>query len=152
MSKWIAYVLLASGLAVAAHLLWQTRVLSSNSTVLGRLSCTCPDYHVELGQWNLNSPLLDTLENLDKSEVYVTGAKNNWSSDPGTMFDYMIAEGEVVGIDRVVEGDPWNPVIRVARWDHVSEFTYPLRKWGAILMFLLGVLILWLRRTKVSHR
>ena len=147
MSRKVSYALLAISVILGAHLILQTGVFTSNTVVLKALACTCPDYRVDLGRWNLSSPLLDTIAHLDRSEVYVRGAENPMNSEYRTMFDFMIAEGEVVGVDRVSEGDPWNPVIQVRRWGHISEFTYPVRKWSAILLLLSGAFLLWL-----SHR
>lgn len=144
MSRKAAYVLLVLSLILGTHVVWQTGVLASNTVVLKALACTCPDYRVDLGVWNLSSPLLDTVANLDRSEVYVTGKANPWNSDYRTMFDFMVARGEVVGVDRVSNGDPWNPVLRVDSWDHVSEFSYPAKRWGSVLLFLAGSLLLWL--------
>ena len=147
MSRKAAYVQLILSFILGSHVVWQTGVLSSNSVVLKALACTCPDYRVDLGAWNLSSTLLDSVSNLDRTEVYVTGVENPWNSDYRTMFDYMVARGVVVGVDRVSEGDPWNPVLRVDSWDHISEFSYPAKRWGAVLLFLTGALLLWL-----SHR
>lgn len=146
----IPYVLLTIGIALGVLLAWRTKVFSKNVLMLDAFACTCPDYRVVQGSWKISSPLLDIIAYLDKSEVYVTGMKNPWSDDAMTAFDYMLAEGQVVGVDRVSEGDPWNPVINVTRWEHLGlgmTFGYGVLKWGAILFTALGLWMLWARRT-----
>jgi len=94
--------------------------------------------------------LLDTIPNLNKGEVYVTGMKNPWNDDSMAAFDYMLAECEVVRVDRVSDGDPWNPVIHVTRWEHLGlgmALGYGVLKWGTILFTALGLWMLWARRT-----
>lgn len=66
-----------------------------------------------------------------------------------TMYDFMLAEGEVVGVDRKYEGDPWNPVIHVTRWEHLGwgmTLGYGALKWGAILFTALGLWMLVAKR------
>ncbi|MEZ4788448.1 MAG: hypothetical protein R2811_00350 [Flavobacteriales bacterium] len=122
------------------------RVLSPNAIVLKALACTCPDYRIVLGSWKIDDPLLDTLSQLDRGEVYVNGAHNRWNDDYRTMYDYMVAEGDVVGIDRVSEGDRWNPVINVANWGHISEIDYFIRKWISLIGVAVSILWLWTLR------
>lgn len=146
----LPYVLLTIGLSLFAVLAWYTKIFKPNVLVLEAFACTCPDYRVVQGSWKISSPLLDTIPNLNKGEVYVTGIKNPWNDDPMTMYDYMLAEGEVVGVDRVYEGDRWNPVIFVTRWDYLGwgmPLGYGILKWGMILFTALGLWMLWSRRT-----
>ena len=122
--------------------------MHENVLMLDALACTCPDYRVVQGAWKISSPLLDTVVHLDKSEVYVTGVDNPFQ-DPMTFYDFMLAEGEVVGVDRVSEGDPWNPVIKVIQWEHLGmwmDIGYGMLKWGALLSTTLGLWMLVARR------
>ncbi|MBX2974086.1 MAG: hypothetical protein KF797_13400 [Flavobacteriales bacterium] len=147
--RWLPHVLLSIGIVLGIVLAWRTKVFSKNVLMLDMFACTCPDYRVVQGTWKISSPLLDTIAYLDKSEVYVTGTENPYS-DPMTAYDFMLAEGEVVGVDRVSEGDPWNPVIHVTRWEHLGiwmDMGYGMLKWGAILFPALGLWMLWAQRT-----
>lgn len=115
--------------------------------MLDAFACTCPDYRVVQGSWKISGPILDTIAYLDRSQVYVTGMENPYNG-PMIMYDFMLAEGEVVGIDRVSEGDPWNPVIHVTRWEHLGlwmDVGYGMLKWGAILFSALGACLLFAR-------
>lgn len=146
----LPYVLLTIGIALFVILTWRTKILSTNVLMLDAFACTCPDYNVVQGSWKNSSPLLDTISNLNKGEVYVTGMNNPWNDDPMTMYDFMLAEGEVVGVDRVSEGDRWNPVIHVTSWEHLGlgmTLGYGALKWGAILFTALGLWMLLARRT-----
>ena len=138
----MAYALLVISISLGGSLLWKMRVFWPNTVVLKALACTCPDYSAVLGSWKLEGPLLDTIARLDRGEVYVVGEHNKWNDDYRTMYDYMVADGEVVGVDRVSEGDRWNPKINVSKWGHIGEFDYFLRKWFS--MFGLSASILWL--------
>lgn len=145
----LPFALLISGGLCAIILLWRTEALQQNVLMIDALACTCPDYRVVQGSWKLSSPLLDTIAHLDKGEVYITGVKNPFN-DPMTLYDFLLVEGEVIGIDRVSEGAPWNPVIRVARWEHMGvwmEFGYGILKWGAILFSSLGIWMLFARHS-----
>lgn len=143
----IPLMLISIGIVFAIVLVWRTKALHKNVLMLDAFACTCPDYNVVQGSWKISSPLLDTVTYLDKSEIYVTGEKNPYE-DPMTFYDFMLAEGEVVGVDRVSEGDPWNPVIKVTRWEHLGiwmDMGYGILKWGAILFTALG---LWMLRAQ----
>ncbi len=144
----IALALLIISLGLGGSLLWKMRVLSTDTVVLKGLACTCPDYRVVIGSWKLDNPLLDTLNQLDRGEVYVTGVHNKWNDDYRTMYDYMVAEGEVVGIDRVSEGDRWNPTVNIANWGHISEFDYFIRKWISLTGSAISILWLWTLRKR----
>ena len=138
----LPYVLLAIGIALFVILAWRTKIFSEKVLMLDMFSCTCPDYRVVQGSWKISSPLLDTIPNLNKGEVYVTGMKNPWNDDSMTAFDYMLAEGEVVGVDRVSGGDPWNPVIHLTRREHWGlgmTIGYGTLQWGALLFTALGL-------------
>lgn len=142
------YLLITVGILFGVVLVWRTQLFNTNVLMLDAFACTCPDYRVVQGSWKISSPLLDTIAYLDKSEVYVTGMENPYS-DPMTAYDFMLAEGEVVGVDRVYEGDPWNPVIHVARWEHLGlsmTLGYGILKWGTILFTALGLWMLVAKR------
>ena len=103
------------------------------------LACTCPDEKVVSGQLYLRSITPDSLKkyDLDYSEIYV-------SERPSTDFDPMgvdlyIIEGQVIGKDRVSEGDPWNPKFKIIKWREVDI----LKDWGIKGLFF-GQLFIWL--------
>lgn len=146
----LPYMLLSTGILFGILLVWKTKAFSHDTLVLDALACTCPDYQVIQGSWKISSPLLDSLANLDKTEVYVTGEKNPFEN-PIVFYDMMLVEGEVVGVDRVSEGDPWNPVIQVTRWEHLGiwmDMGYGILKWGFILLTVLGAWMLVARRKR----
>lgn len=146
---YLPYLLLVIGILFGICLAWRTKATKDNAIVLKALACTCPDYSVVQGSWKIESSLLDTVVNLNKNEVYVTGMKNPWNEDYSAMYDLMLAEGEVVGIDRVNEGSPWNPVINVKRWEHLGSslsLSYGILKWGALLFTALALWMLWAKR------
>lgn len=100
------------------------------------------------GSWKISSPVLDTVSYADKIEVYVTGVNNKYDA-PLAFYDFMLAEGKEVGVEHVSEGDPWNPVINVTRWEHLGNWMdigYGLLKWGAILLTALGMWMLLAER------
>lgn len=133
---------MAIGISLSAMLAWSTRMFHPHTLVLKGLACTCPDFQVVQGAWKIQSPILDTVTHLDKSEVYVLGHENPWLEDPATMYDFSVAESYVVGIDRVSEGDPWNPVVRVEHWEPLGPWLtigYGVLKWGSILFSILGL-------------
>lgn len=102
------------------------------------LACTCPDETVVNGQLYLRTITPDSLKkfDLDYSEIYVTERPYSGSDWQGV--DLYIIEGEVIGKDRVSEGDPWNPKFRVDKWRGINI----LNDWGVKLLFL-GQLIIW---------
>ncbi len=103
------------------------------------LACTCPDETVVNGQLYLRTITPDSLKkyNLDYSEIYVT-ERPYTNIDPMGVDLYMI-QGQVIGKDRVSEGDPWNPKFRVDKWREVNI----LVDWGVKVLFF-GQLIIWL--------
>lgn len=100
------------------------------------LACTCPDETVVNGEFYLQAITPDSFKkyNLDYSEIYVTD-KPYTDIDPMGV-DLYIINGQVIGKDRVSEGDPWNPKVRVDKWREVDI----LKDW-AVKGFFFGQLI-----------
>ncbi|UKN03790.1 hypothetical protein K6119_09835 [Paracrocinitomix mangrovi] len=103
------------------------------------LACTCPDETVVSGKLYLRSITPDSLKkyDMDYSEIYV-------SERPSTKFDPMgvdlyIIEGQVIGKDRVSEGDPWNPKLKISKWREVDI----VKDIGVKILFF-GQLFIWL--------
>ena len=142
--SWLPYLLLLTGCICFCWLAWRTELFRPDSLVLSGLACTCPDFRVVQGTWKISSPILDTVEHLDKAEVYVTGVQFPKHVDGAAIYDLHVAEGEVVGVDRVSSGAPWNPVIHVHRWKYLGigmTLGFGILKWSAILFTVAG---LWL--------
>jgi len=53
--------------------------------------------------------------------------------------DLYIIEGQIIGKDRVHEGDPWNPKLKIDKWREVDK----LKDLGIKGLFF-GQLIIWL--------
>ena len=101
------------------------------------LACTCPDETVVNGRLYLRTITPDSLKkfDLDYSEIYVTD-KPYTDIDPMGADLYMI-EGQVIGKDRVSEGDPWNPKFRVDKWREIDI----LKDWAVKGLFFTQLLI-----------
>ncbi len=112
------------------------------------LACTCPDETVVSGQLYLRTITPDSLKkyDLDYSEIYVT-EKPYTDIDPMGVDLYMI-QGQVIGKDRVSEGDPWNPKVRVDNWKEVDI----LKDWAVKGLFFVQLivfgLVLWRTKNK----
>lgn len=111
------------------------------------LACTCPDESVLGGQLYLKTITPDSLKkyDLDYSEIYVT-ERPYTKFDPQGVDDYII-EGQVIGKERVSEGDPWNPKIRVDKWREV-EILKSLGVKGLFFSQLIIWLVFWRRAGK----
>lgn len=114
------------------------------------LACTCPDETVVNGRLYLRSITPDSLKkyDLDYSEIYVS--KRPFTDiDPMGVDLYMI-EGQVIGKERVSEGDPWNPKVRVDKWrevDIIKDWAVKGLFFGQLLIFFL---VLTLTKNKIS--
>ncbi len=95
------------------------------------LACTCPDETVVSGQLYLKSITPDSLKqfDLDYSEIYVSERPTTKIDPMGV--DLYIIEGQVIGKDRVSEGDPWNPRLKIDKWREVDI----LKDWGVKGLF-----------------
>jgi hypothetical protein len=84
------------------------------------LACTCPDEKVVNGRLFLKNITPDSLKKygLDYSEIYVTDRPYTDKDPMGV--DIYIIKGQVIGKNRVSEGDPWNPIVRVDKWKKVD--------------------------------
>lgn len=110
------------------------------------LACTCPDEKVVNGQLYLRSITPDSLKkyDLDYSQIYVT-EKPYTDIDPMGA-DLYIIKGQVIGKDRVSEGDSWHPKVRVDKWREVDI----LKDWAVKILFFgqLIILIIVLRQSR----
>ena len=75
--------------------------------------------------------------NLGYTEIYVTERPFTKIDPMG--IDLYIIEGQVIGKDRISEGDPWNPKFRVDKWREVNI----LKDWCVKGLFF-GQIIIWL--------
>ena len=135
-------ILLIGGLILLGQLIYFRDYISPfhwGQLKVSGLACTCPDETVVGGRLYLRSITPDSLKkyDLDYSEIYVT-ERPYTNIDPMGV-DLYIIEGQVIGKDRVSEGDPWNPKIRVDKWREVDI----LKDWGVKGLFF-GQLIIWL--------
>ena len=80
------------------------------------LACTCPDGSVDNGRFYIQFITPDSLKkyDLDYSEIYLTETPFT-QIDPMGVDQYIIT-GEIIGKERVSEGDPWNPKMKVTKW------------------------------------
>ena len=112
------------------------------------LACTCPDERVVNGLPYLKNITPDSLKkyDLDYSEIYVTDRPHTDIDPMGV--DIYIIKGQVIGKDRVSEGDPWNPIVRVDKWREVDI----LKDWVVKGLFsaqlIVFALLLWQTRNK----
>ena len=111
------------------------------------LACTCPDETVVHGQAYLKSITPDSLKKyeLDYSEIFVA-ERPSTSFDPMGVGTYLI-KGQVIGKDRVSEGSPWKPKMKVDRWRKVSFLT----NWGVKMLLLLEFIVLGLLLKKAKR-
>lgn len=102
------------------------------------LACTCPDESVLGGRLYLKAITPDSLKkfNLDYSEIYVT-QRPSTNLDPMGVDSYII-QGQVIGKDRVSEGDRWNPKFKIEKWREVDF----VKDW-VVRGFFFGQLIIW---------
>lgn len=143
-------IVIVGGLILLAQLILFRAYLSpfhwGHIKVTG-LACTCPDEEVLGGQLYLKNITPDSLKkyNLDYSEIYVTNKPYNPFFDPMGVDQYFI-KGQVIGKDRVSEGYPWNPRVRVDMWKVVNPFI----DWGIKGLYFgqLIILIILLRRER----
>lgn len=110
-------------------------------------ACTCPDERVLAGESYLKANTPDTLAKfkLDYSELFI-------SEMPAEVPDYQgvgiyAVKGQILGKERVFEGDRWNPYFEMESWRKIDSFNQIL-----IYLFLLiqALLILYVikRRKK----
>ena len=141
----LPWMIIGIGLACGSIIAWETRLLEANVIVVSGQACTCADFRVILGSWKIQSPLLDTIQNLSRTEVYVRGKEFPSFPHATALYDHHALNGTVIGVDRVSEGDEWHPVINVDEWSYLG-FWWPLfygtLKWITVVCFLLGFCLL----------
>jgi len=146
--KWRNIAAIGIAVTIVATFVHDSGLLSPNTVVVEAMACTCPDYKVHLGSWKLDDATFDTIPYLDRSEIYVRGIVNPWSDSYLSRYDPVAVTGRVVGIDRVSEGDPWNPVIEAESWRRIRGFE--VRKWCSLLTLAALVVLPILRRKRTS--
>lgn len=112
------------------------------------LACTCPDERVISGQLYLKNNTPDSLKkyDLDYSEIYLTDRPSTDMDPMGV--DIYIIKGQVIGKDRVSEGDPWNPLVRVDKWREVDILNDWVIKGFFFSQLIVFGLVLWKTRNK----
>ena len=112
------------------------------------LACTCPDEKVLSGQLYLKNNTPDSLKkyDLDYSEIYVTDRPST-NIDPMGV-DIYIIKGQIIGKDRVSEGDPWNPIVRVDKWKEVDILNDWIIKGAFFIQLIVFGVVLWVTKNK----
>lgn len=83
---------------------------------------------------------------MDYSEIYVTDRPSTDMDPMGV--DIYIIKGQVIGKDRVSEGDPWNPLVRVDKWREVDILNDWVIKGFFFSQLIVFGLVLWKTRNK----
>ncbi|MEZ4824901.1 MAG: hypothetical protein R3C61_01205 [Bacteroidia bacterium] len=135
-------ILIIGGLILLGQLIYFSDYISPfhwGQMKVSGLACTCPDETVVSGQLYLRSITPDSLKkyDLDYSEIYVS-ERPSTDIDPMGV-DLYIIEGQLMGKDRVSEGDPWNPKLKIDKWREVDL----LKDWGVKGLFFVQLFI-WL--------
>ncbi|MDA8565168.1 hypothetical protein N9X97_01240 [Schleiferiaceae bacterium] len=135
-------ILIIGGLILLGQIIYFSDYISPfhwGQIKVSGLACTCPDETVVNGQLYLKSITPDSLKkyDLDYSEIYVS-VRPSTKIDPMGV-DLYIIEGQIIGKDRVHEGDPWNPKLKIDKWREVDK----LKDLGIKGLFF-GQLIIWL--------
>lgn len=83
------------------------------------LACTCPDESVDKGRLYLRYITPDSLKkySLNYSEIYVSEPIND-PKDPMGAGQYLIT-CRVIGKDRVDAYAPWNPKVKIEKWQPI---------------------------------
>jgi hypothetical protein len=91
-----------------------------NKVLVKAMACNCPDYEVITGSFKLARQLPDSIQDLNATEIFITGQHNPYDSDYTKTYDYYLITGQVSGIRQLAPGTPWNPVVNVSAWEHVN--------------------------------
>nr|MCU0322344.1 hypothetical protein [Chitinophagaceae bacterium] len=79
------------------------------------------------GEYKIKSTSFDSIQNIDVSEIFVTGKENPYHKlDYLAYYDYYLIEAKVVGTKQVYDKSKFNPLMLVTKWTRVNFLTYSI--------------------------
>ncbi|MES1214432.1 MAG: hypothetical protein ABUT20_02855 [Bacteroidota bacterium] len=118
---YVSIVFFVLAISVLLYTLSQTGLFDKSKIMVKAQSCdTCADYEVIMGSSKLSGKFPDNVKEKNASQVFITGAPNPDNADFTKTYDYYIIKGEVTGVKQVAANEPWNPVITVSNWQHIT--------------------------------